>query len=73
MRNNDTYVGLMEGRFPFAIESRPDPEDPDGWIATYEGNGVTLEARSTSASDAHNRCTDLVREAARQGHLTLGY
>lgn len=71
MIDNQFYVGLMEGRFPFHVESTTDPEDSSTFIATYtDQNGVNIVAHSTSQADAHNECTRLVREAVRAGHVT---
>lgn len=70
MMDNQYYIGLMEGRFPFAIESERDPADPDMVVASFtDHHGTRIEARSTSAADAHNLCTQMVREAVREGSI----
>jgi hypothetical protein len=68
--DNQFYVGMLEGRFPITIDTHIAADDPDMFEATFtDSRGTSLTTRSLSQADAHNRCTDLVREAVREGTI----
>lgn len=66
--HNDYYEAVLEGRFPFNLDSE---ELPNGrYKATYVGsNGDTVEVEDDSAHEAHRLCTSKVIEGIQNGTI----